>query len=446
MATDIGWRWKGKGLRLAMVLGYLRWVELYERWRDVLAERAGEVAITEALTGKRWSFSELDDEAARTECSRPLVFARDGTVRFIVDVLAAWRTGAIVVPLEADQPEPVFHTALPANARHIKLTSGSGGAPKNIVFTASQLAADALNIVRTMGLRPDWPNLCAISMAHSYGFSNVTLPLLLHGIPVVLAWSPLPAAVAAAAAHAEHLTIPSVPALWSAWHQAKVIPPNTRLAISAGSPLPLALERDMFSATGVKIHNFYGSSECGGIAYDSSVEPRGHQQIAGRAMENVELSVNGTGCLVVRSKAVGRSMSPDGGLPHDDGEFVTTDHCSLVDGEVRIIGRAGAQMNIAGRKLSPETVEAVIASFPGVSATVVFAVPSEDATRGDDIVACVGCSLGVTISALREHALAALPAWQAPRRWWLTPELKVNARGKLSREFWKTEYLRKRSE
>ena len=53
--------------------------------------------------------------------------------------------------------------------------------------------ADAENIVATMGLRPDWPNLGVISLAHSYGFSNLVLPLLLHGIPLILAPVPLPA-------------------------------------------------------------------------------------------------------------------------------------------------------------------------------------------------------------------------------------------------------------
>ena len=48
-----------------------------------------------------------------------------------------------------------------------------------VAFTAAQLMADAENIVTTMGLRPDWPNLGVLSLAHSYGFSNLVLPLLL---------------------------------------------------------------------------------------------------------------------------------------------------------------------------------------------------------------------------------------------------------------------------
>jgi acyl-coenzyme A synthetase/AMP-(fatty) acid ligase len=129
------------------------------------------------------------------------------------------------------------------------------------------LVADVENIVTTMGLRPDWPNVGVISLAYSYGFSNLVLPLLLHGIPLFLAASPLPVALRGAAETQGDLTIAGVPALWHAWHKAGAILSNVRLAISAGAPLPLALEHDIFEAHGLKIHNFYGSTECGGISY-----------------------------------------------------------------------------------------------------------------------------------------------------------------------------------
>src|SRR5437879_1003240 len=75
---------------------------------------------------------------------------------------------------------------------HLRTTSATGGPPCLVSFTAEQLAADAENVVATMGLRRDWPNLGVISLAHSYGFSNLIMPLLLHGIPLILAPAPLP--------------------------------------------------------------------------------------------------------------------------------------------------------------------------------------------------------------------------------------------------------------
>ena len=88
--------------------------------------------------------------------------------------------------------------------------------------------ADAENIVATMGLRADWPNLGVISMAHSYGFSNLVLPLLLHGIPLILAPAPLPEIIRRAAENEPAITLAAVPAMWRAWHEADAIPPGVR--------------------------------------------------------------------------------------------------------------------------------------------------------------------------------------------------------------------------
>ena len=141
-----------------------------------------------------------------------------------------------------------------------------------------------------MGLRPDWPNLGVISLAHSYGFSNLVLPLLLQGVPLVIVNSPLPESIRRAASTVPHATLPAVPALWRAWHEAGAIPSNIRLAISAGAPLPLALEQDVFAKAGLKIHNFYGATECGGIAYDRSGTPRTDAACVGDPMMNVTVA------------------------------------------------------------------------------------------------------------------------------------------------------------
>src|SRR5438046_3268811 len=156
--------------------------------------------------------------------------------------------------------------------------------------------ADAENIVQTMGLRPEWPNFGVISLAHSYGFSNLVTPLLLHGIPLVLCDSPLPESVRRAAALVPALTLAAVPALWRAWHEAAAIPQNVRLAISAGAPLPLPLEEEIFRSTGIKVHNFYGATECGGIAYDASETPRTDAAYAGMPSKNVEVALSNNRC------------------------------------------------------------------------------------------------------------------------------------------------------
>jgi acyl-CoA synthetase (AMP-forming)/AMP-acid ligase II len=173
---------------------------------------------------------------------------------------------------------------------HVKTTSATTGAARLILFTSEQLMADARNIVLTMGLREDWPNLGVISLAHSYGFSSLVLPLLLYGIPLFLLHSPMPEAVRRGVTGGPLLTVPAVPALWQAWLEAGAISTHFRLAISAGAPLPLPLEKRVLEKHDLKLHNFLGASECGGIAYDGSDIPRPDPALIGTALENVHVA------------------------------------------------------------------------------------------------------------------------------------------------------------
>jgi long-chain acyl-CoA synthetase len=307
-----------------------------------------------------------------------------------------------------------------------------------VAFTAEQLMADAENIIATMNLRTDWPNLGVISMAHSYGFSNLVLPLLLHGIPLILAPAPLPEIIRRAAENESAITLPAVPAMWRAWQAAAAIPQNVRLAISAGASLPLNLEQEVFKVSGIKIHNFLGSSECGGIAYDASEMPRTEDAFAGSPMKNVHLSLNDNGCLVVRSRAVAETYWPEKSDSLGDRIFQTGDLAELKSGYVFLRGRMGDQINVAGRKVSPETIEQALLAHPQVCDCLVFGMPSHDAERAEIIVAVVA---GRAAEAeLKSFLLQTLPAWQLPREWHFVGSLPTNARGKISRAEWRKQF------
>jgi acyl-CoA synthetase (AMP-forming)/AMP-acid ligase II len=415
---------------------------LYERWRQIARSYPGEVALRDLASQRQWTFRELEMTAENSSVQeKSIAFPTGHSADFIVKVLSAWKAGRIVCPLEADQGAPEIAPGLPAEIAHLKMTSGTTAAPRFVAFTEEQLAADAENIVATMGLRPDWPNLGVISLAHSYGFSNLVLPLLLHGIPLVLAGAPLPEIVLRAGATEKFITLAGVPALWRTWCDADAIPRNVRLAISAGAPLPIALEQNIFTARGLKIHNFYGSSECGGIAYDASSGARLDGSCAGAPMRNVNLSIGEDGCLEVRSKAVGQTYWPEPSPRLDDGVFRTNDLAEISYGLVYFRGRAGDQINVAGRKVSPESIEKALLGHPGVRECVVFGVPSSDAKRGETIVACVSATTQVAGEALKQFLLAQLPAWQVPREWWLVESLFASQRGKLSRAEWRRRYM-----
>ena len=415
---------------------------LYDCWRRVASRRRDETAILDLPAGRRLSFARLAQAVEEgSTAPEPFAFPQGLTSDFVLSVLRAWRAGQVVCPLEIGQTPPEIPGDLPQGIVHLKTTSATTGAPRLVVFRAAQLKADADNIVATMGLRPEWPNLGVISLAHSYGFSNLVLPLLLHGIPLVLVGATLPESLRRAAETVPALTLAAVPALWQTWHDAGALPGHIRLAISAGAPLPLALEQSVFAANGLKIHNFYGSSECGGIAYDASETPRPDSAYVGRTLSGVKVSVAEDGCLEVKSEAVGEAYWPEASPALGRGVFRTSDLGDVAADHVYLRGRAGDQINIAGRKVLPEVIECVLAQHPQVRACLAFGVPSPDAQRGDIIVACVARAAETASESLKQFALEKLPAWQVPREWWFVDGLTTNGRGKLSRAEWRKRYL-----
>ncbi|HTI72924.1 MAG TPA: fatty acid--CoA ligase family protein [Candidatus Limnocylindria bacterium] len=418
---------------------------LYDRWLQTVKAYGNDRALTEVASGRTWSFRELAKAAdANSRVPRdPMIFPSGNSPEFIIEVLQAWREGSVVCPLEPLTPSPTIPLP-PPGITHLKLTSGTTGSAKCVAFTEGQLAADADTIVATMNLTPSAPNLGVISLAHSYGFSSLVTPMLLHGIPLILAANPMPATVLEAARISgnERLTLPAVPAMWRAWHEAQAIPENIWLAISAGASLPLHLEQAIHGTHGLKVHNFVGASECGGMIYDTSITPRTVPGFAGRAMQGVSLSRNAEGCLEVRGPGVGARYWPESHAALRAGVYRTRDLAELdAHGGVILRGRLDDLINIAGRKVAPEAIETVLRLHSSVRECLVLGV-SGAGYRGETIVAIIESKAGASENDLRQFAQASLPEWQIPKHWHFVEALAPNGRGKLSRAEWRTRLSR----
>jgi acyl-coenzyme A synthetase/AMP-(fatty) acid ligase len=418
----------------------------------VAAARSTEIAVRELAGGRDWSFAELRRWAAQAPPSPALLHTTARGFGLLIDVLRTWRDGTVLVPDDGTGLASPPRALLGPEICHLKLTSGSTGVPRCVMFRAGQLAADAAQIVATMGLQTDWPNLGVISMAHSYGFSNLVLPLLLHGVPLWLLENPLPETLRHALRTDHPLTLPAVPAMWQAWDQVGMDFSRIRLAISAGAPLAVALEAAVFARSGLKIHNFYGSSECGGIAYDRSASPRQQASLAGTPMAGVTVAIDpDTACLRITSAAVAdgyvntHPSPPDATGNPGGGTWLSQDLARLDPyGAVYLLGRAGDFISVAGHKISPVIIEDILQRVPGVRGCVVFGVPSPNAMRVEELVACVNLAPDTPLNVLKT-ALKDLPSTYVPRHWWHCDELQPDARGKVPRSRWREQWLAQQS-
>ena len=420
---------------------------LYERWQAIVAENATTLAVKEIFCNRDWTFSDLDDLARKSPAAPHLLKTNHTGLAFVIDILRAWRDGSVLLPDDSGSMIAPETNELPADVCHLKITSGSSGQRRCVMFQASHLVADVTQITSTMHLHSARPNLAVISLAHSYGFSNLVLPLLLHGIPVWFLENPLPEALRCALSQSPpdtRFTLPAVPAMWRAWHRSDVDFSRLAFAISAGAPLPMELEQAEYIRSGLKIHNFYGSSECGGIAFDAMPQPRSDASLAGTPLDGVSVSLH-DGCLRVKSPATGLGYvgSPEAWTP---GYFQTQDLASIHEnGSIHLLGRSGDVISVAGYKVAPEMVEDAVQRIAGVRFCVAFGVPSTDPVRQEEIVVCVNHDPNHSLTGIRQ-ALAKLPSACIPRHWSSCPDLTPDSRGKLSRPAWRKRWLAQRAE
>jgi long-chain acyl-CoA synthetase len=403
-----------------------------------------------AFVGLRLSGAVLALVDAAAPVDEVLRCARAVGASLVVTAAGRATGGVAIAGLErtAIVRHPCEPVEVPSGAAVLKLTSGSTGAPRAIAVGARQLAADTVQIMRTMDVRAGDVTLAAIPLTHSYGIGSCLVPLLLAGTPLVIPASPLPAALATALADDRVSHFPAVPAMIRAIAGLSDLPrfPALRVCLSAGAPLRPADAAAFRAATGVKVHVFYGSSECGGITYDRGDDPVHAEGAVGTAMERVVVEVvDGAGRVLppgrqgrvrVRSRAVALAAVP----PLEDpgvlraGVFLTSDYGVLDDaGRLTLTGRVAEQVNVAGKKVHPEEVRRVIEAIAGVRAAHVTGLP--DVHRGELVAAVVAVdpAAGLTAPAILAACRSRLAPHKVPRRIVLVDELPLSPRGKPDR-------------
>ncbi len=334
-------------------------------------------------------------------------------------------------------PRDVFAPGDSARPCLLKLTSGTTAAPRAIRFRSQQLLADGDQICATMDIRGDDLNYGVIPVSHSYGFSNLIIPLIARGVAMVLSRDRLPRAVLDGLACTRATVFPGMPVFYQAFCAVDDIPDlsSLRLCISAGAPLTAPLARRFREKFGQPIHSFYGSSECGGICYDRSGMDF-QDGFVGSPVSGVQLETVDPGApasqVRVHSAAVGDGYFPDPDPAKlGDGTFLPDDLLTPCGSGLKITGRISDVINVAGKKVNPAEVEAHLLALPGVREAVVFGRRS--ALRNEDVAACVVAEPNIGEAELLQSCRLRLSGWQVPKRIFVVAEIPVNDRGKTSR-------------
>ncbi|MEM8930997.1 MAG: class I adenylate-forming enzyme family protein [Acidobacteriota bacterium] len=360
-----------------------------------------------------------------------------------LDLRQPWPVDGNDITIEpwADGPRSVAE--IDPDIAVIKLTSGSTGTPRGILTPSAALVADEAALTRSMELLDDERILAAIPMSHSYGLSSVVLPALVRRAVLVVPTGDNPFAPMVAARVHDVTFMPTVPAFLQVLVRMKSPPPaprSLRRVISAGAPLASSTARRFRELYGQPVHVFYGASECGGITYDreGSAAERG---TLGTPVDGVELTLETTGTVTVRSPAVARGMVPQTDAVLTDGIFRTRDLGTWQDGELVLEGRLDDLINVKGKKVHPREVERVLTRHPSVDDALVLGVPTDGeeivvrafvvlaggAMRGED------ADEGAMVEVLHAWCRERLAGHKLPRRMTVVAAIPRTSRGKPDR-------------
>ena len=433
---------------------------VYSQWKAICAERGMAPAVSVPASDlNHHSFKDLQgmvslmvDELSSllNPANRIVAFQYPNSAEWLGVFLACQALDAIALPIDPDVPREAVDgileslkasafvdgrgtTVMEKGTLHqpaclIKLTSGSTGAPRPLFFEDQKMLADGNNILCTMGITAKDSNLATIPLGHSYGLGNLVMPCIMAGCAIKVCKDPFPHALAESVAKGQPTVYPTVPAILRTLTRSDVSAADfssIRLWISAGSFLDPKVARSFNEKFTRQVHNFYGSSETGGIAYDRSGESTGAGSSVGKPLENVRVSISPSGRLVVASNAVysRNNRMQKNGL----GRCLLPDLAAiLADGSIQLKGRTARIAKLGGKRLSLAEVEKSLNDLAGVDDCHVDVYRD---SSGRTRLAAVVVSSQSTDN-LQRCLKKRLPSWKIPTRWISLESMPVNARGK----------------
>lgn len=332
----------------------------------------------------------------------------------------------------------------------IMFTGGTTGSPKLVPWTHDNVASSVRGVIATYGLGPDDATVAVMPLFHGHGLIAALLSTLASGGTVLLP---------AGGRFSAHTFDDDVRAAAATWftavptiHQILLQRPTTeyaplRFVRSCSAALSPETAQGLRARFAAPVLSAYGMTECthqvASTSEDQGELPSG---LVGRA-RGVELRIvgddgrsvppDGVGEVWVRGRTVVRGYLGDSAATaraFTDGWLHSGDLGSLsVDGELTLRGRIKELINRGGEKISPERVEAVLASHPNVVEAAVFGVP--DPLYGETVAAAIVPDPSATPTAdeLATFCRERLAPFEVPGNIAVAGELPHTAKGSVDR-------------
>jgi acyl-CoA synthetase (AMP-forming)/AMP-acid ligase II len=352
-----------------------------------------------------------------------------------------------------------------------RFTSGTTGRPKCLEFSGQAVVAAARNWVLGTAMGAGDRTLCLAALSNGLAFNTSLLTTFLAGGELhFLKGPPLTRPVARRIAASGITRLVAFPTLYRNFaapggpRRSEMA--SLRHAISAGAPLWPDVREEFRSLYGLDVSDYYGIAETGPCTFER--DPA-HLTGLGEPLPGVEIRIAhgadepetgpppaagtapGTGPAAGTAPADGTAPAPAAGevlvrtssmasgyLNHpglfearlDAGGFYRSgDRGRIVDGRLHLVGRTQDHINVAGRKIDPTEIVAVVTELAGVEDAVAF--PDEDLNREALVhLVVVAAGAGLTRAAVAEACRSRLAPYKVPGRISFVAEIPRTGIGK----------------
>ena len=345
----------------------------------------------------------------------------------------------VILPL-ARITEPAF--ALRATTEVCRFTSGTTGRPKCLEFSGHAVVSAARNWVLGTGMTSDDRTLCLAALSNGLAFNTSLLSTFLAGGELhFLKGAPLTRPVAHRISESGITRLVAFPTLYRNFAAPggpdRSLLASLKHAISAGAPLWPDVREEFRALYGLDISDYYGIAETGPCTFERDPD---HHTGLGQPLPGAEIRIEpgpedapGTGEVLVRTASMASGYLNHPGLfearVDAEGFYHSGDRGRIADGRLHLVGRTQDHINVAGRKIDPTEIVAVVTALDGVEDAIAF--PDEDLNREALVhLAVVAAKPEVTGAAVAEACRARLAPWKVPGRISFVPEIPRTGIGK----------------
>jgi acyl-coenzyme A synthetase/AMP-(fatty) acid ligase len=326
-----------------------------------------------------------------------------------------------------------------------RFTSGTTGRPKCLEFSGEAVVAAARNWVAGTGMSGDDRTLCLAALSNGLAFNTSFLSTFLVGGALHFqSGPPLTRPVARRIEEAGITRLVAFPTLYRNF-VAPGGPQRSALAslehaISAGAPLWADVREEFRALYGLDISDYYGIAETGPCTFERYA---GYATGLGEPLPGAEIRIApgpeddpagaGAGEVLVRTASMASGYLNHPGLFEErvdaDGFYHSGDRGRIVDSRLHLVGRTEQHINVAGRKVDPTEIVALVSVLDGVADAVAF--PDEDLNRETLVHLVVVCPRGeVSRADVAEACRARLAPYKVPGRISFVQEIPRSGIGK----------------